>query len=432
MDLWTGVRVFMDTFLTEHGLAAAFVFLLIEEAGVPIPVPGDLVMLLIGIQARQGRISVWEGIGVMEAATLVGSSFLYAVFRWGGRRLMFRYGRFMHLGPKELDRAEGWITRHGALAVVVGRLVPGLRVLTAIACGVFAIPFRIFLPAMSLGALAYVSFNFFIGYFIGPPVLLRLEALHLPLSFLGSLIPLLGVVIWTFRARRDRAWREPLETAEPIARQLRIRAGLAAGAIATIAATLVINILLNVVTDVPLEAPGTLVQHTAARLAFILARDVQPIFFFIAVPAYVLVGIFWGGVFALVSERMRPLPDWLRGMLFSLVPLATSLLVVLPFLGLGIVDVTRLVIPLSVAGETLRHVVYGLFLGLLQPVFLGRALRAGESSSDEVEDPAPSPEPDARLEAGSATRSADPPDAGRKVPSDAPPREVRPTCRPDA
>src|ERR687885_411441 len=84
MDWWTEVRLAMASFLDQHGLLAAFVFLLIEEAGVPVPVPGDFVMLILGVRARRGDIPVWQAIGVMELATVIGATFLYAAARLAG------------------------------------------------------------------------------------------------------------------------------------------------------------------------------------------------------------------------------------------------------------------------------------------------------------------------------------------------------------
>src|SRR6185437_6622819 len=156
MSWWDLVGNAGNTFLAEHGVLAAFVYLAIEEAGVPIPVPGDFLMLTLGIRARDGAIVLWQVIAAMEAGTIVGSCLLYFAARRGGRGLADRYGRYIGIRREQLDRAEAQLARHGALAVVLGRLLPGLRVLTAIACGIFKVPFRVFLPAMSLGGLIYI------------------------------------------------------------------------------------------------------------------------------------------------------------------------------------------------------------------------------------------------------------------------------------
>src|SRR5262245_35574541 len=169
VDWWSEVSRAMEIFFDTHGLQAAFVFLLIEEAGVPVPVPGDVLMLILGLRARQGALPLWQAILVIQAATMIGATLLYLVSRLAGRGLVYRYGRFIRLGPERLDSAERWLTQHGTRAVFLGRLMPGLRIVTAVACGVFSVPFRVFFPAMSLGALLYISIYTLLGYFFGQP-----------------------------------------------------------------------------------------------------------------------------------------------------------------------------------------------------------------------------------------------------------------------
>jgi membrane protein DedA with SNARE-associated domain len=83
-------------------------------------------MLALGAPAREGSIVLWQVIAAMEAGTVLGSSILYLLApRWRG--IVERYGRFIGIDPAQLDRAERQLQRHGALAVVLGRLLPGAR-----------------------------------------------------------------------------------------------------------------------------------------------------------------------------------------------------------------------------------------------------------------------------------------------------------------
>ena len=153
MNWWDLIHEAGETFLLQHGVVAAFIYLALEEGGVPIPIPGDFLMLALGARAREGSIVLWQVIAAMEAGTVLGSSLLYLLALRGGRGVVERYGPFIGIGPAQLDRADGQLQRHGATAVVLGRLLPGLRILTAIACGIFRVPYRVFLPAMGLGSL---------------------------------------------------------------------------------------------------------------------------------------------------------------------------------------------------------------------------------------------------------------------------------------
>ncbi len=371
MDWWGELGLAVARFLHEHGLLAAFVFLLIEEAGLPVPIPGDLVMIVLGVEARNGRVQVWQAIAVVEAATVVGATFLYVVARRAGRGLVYRYGRFIRLSPERLDGVEQWLSRHGFLAVFGGRMVPGLRIVTAVACGVFNVPFVQFLPAMGLGALTYIVIYVLAGYVFGPPLLLTLERLHLPFSLVGSFATLALILVWVMRARRALRPRSAM-VAEELVRPRLMRAGALAGLLSTIASTLTMNVGLNLLGNVLFQMPTTLIDRTASRLALALARDLQPLVLFLVVPAYVLVGVLWGAAYgAWVEPRLASHRDWLKGLIFSALPLVTSLLIVLPLLGFGIVGLSQAVLVAAV-GETIRHLAYGVLLGVSYPVMLAR------------------------------------------------------------
>src|SRR5919206_5390951 len=126
MPVWERLTNVLFGLLHRYDDFAVFLLVLIEEAGVPLPLPGDLIMVVAGFRAAQGEMNLVLALLSLEAATLVGSSFLYWLAARGGRPLLYRYGRYIHLERDKLDRAEGWVRKHGALAVIIGRITPGL------------------------------------------------------------------------------------------------------------------------------------------------------------------------------------------------------------------------------------------------------------------------------------------------------------------
>jgi membrane-associated protein len=379
MDWWDAVRFAIQGFLDQHGVLAAFVLVLIEEAGMPVPVPGDFLMLVLGANARAGRVPLWEGVLALELATLIGATVLYFVARRAGRGLVFRYGRYMHLTPERLGRAEAWLSRRGSLAVVLGRLTPGLRVATAIAAGVFEMPFWNFLPSLALGGLLYILVYTLLGYFFGPAVLGAVAGVHLPVGMLGSLIPLVLLAIWVARARRGLHLAEHTEAGR-VDRRHRWRDGAVSGAVATIMSTLAVNVLVHVTGDLALLAPGDLVQHAQARLAvFAMVRIVGPVLLLMAAPAFMAVGVIWGAIYGQWVEPHLHYTDWLSGVAFALLPLTVALVVVLPMLN-GAAPQLGPLGPLAAASETIRHLVYGASLGLVYPLRLARLPRWSRSA----------------------------------------------------
>ena len=372
MDWWTEVAQTTASFLERHGLLAAFVILLIEEAGVPVPVPGDFLMLLLGIQARNGVVPLWQVIAAMELATVLGSTALYYLARFGGRELVYRYGRFIRLTPERLDKAEHWLLKHGTRAVFLGRLVPGLRIVTAVACGVFLVPARIFFPAMALGGLVYIVVYTLLGYFIGPPVLRLLERVHLPFALLTSLVPLALIVLWTIRARQGLGRHVAGAPSHSPHHGRELRAGAVAGGLATIASTAVLNVLLNLAGNLAFNAPGTIVERTADRLAFAIAREAEASLLLVVILAYLAVGVLWGALYGVWGESRLPArADWVRGLAYAALPLGVSVFIAMPIVGLGFLGIGATG-PVAIVGEIIRHATYGVLLGLMYPVLRAR------------------------------------------------------------
>jgi membrane protein DedA with SNARE-associated domain len=381
---WDQVRFAIQVFMDQHGLLAGFVLVLIEETGIPVPVPGDFLMMALGANARAGRTSLWEGVVVLELATLVGASVLYFVTFRAGRSLVYRYGRYMHLTPERLDRAERWLARRGSVAIVLGRLTPGLRMATVIASGVFQVPFWQFLPSVAAGGLLYILIYTLLGYLFGPAVLEMVAGIHLPLGLLGSLIPLVVLVVWIVRARRGLRLAEHTE-AGMVDWRHRWRDGAVAGALATVVSTFALNVLVHLSGDLVLLAPGDLVQHAHARLAvFAVVRVIGPLLLLLAAPAFLAVGVVWGAVYGQWVEPKLHFPDWLSGVAFALLPLGVAVVVVLPILNGADPELAPLG-PLAAASETIRHLVYGVSLGLIYPLRLARLpLRARRRASVSV------------------------------------------------
>src|SRR5687768_12601891 len=114
---------------------AGIVFLMCLENVVP-PIPSELIMPLAGYLAGSGKLSF---IGVVIAGTagsMLGALPLYYMGRKLGeerlKHLADRYGRWLTVSRKDIERAKGWFDRHGGATVLFCRLIPGIRSLISI------------------------------------------------------------------------------------------------------------------------------------------------------------------------------------------------------------------------------------------------------------------------------------------------------------
>jgi len=154
--------------VAAHQYPGLFCFLLIEEAGVPLPLPGDTLIMYAGVRSRGGDTNALLAIGLVAAAATLGSSALYWLARRGGRTALARYGRFLHLQPGRVDRMEARFRRWGVWAIILGRLIPGLRTPTSVMAGLFRVPYRVFAPCTALSALLWTLFYFYLGALFEP------------------------------------------------------------------------------------------------------------------------------------------------------------------------------------------------------------------------------------------------------------------------
>ncbi len=183
---------------------ALFLLLLVEEAGVPLPMPGDVVIMFAGYRASQGEMGVLEAALAVTLAVQLGSTILYLLSRRLGHTLLFKYGRFIHLDEEKLKKVERWIHLRGPVMVLIGRLTPGLRTPTSIMSGLFEIPFHQFLFFTTLSALIWSGLWLTLGYFFGTKLIPITRQFHSPALYLVVAVALLVAALGFYRHRRRK------------------------------------------------------------------------------------------------------------------------------------------------------------------------------------------------------------------------------------
>jgi membrane protein DedA with SNARE-associated domain len=185
--------------LERHSLIAILIAVLLEELGIPMPIPTDLLIVFAGVQVAGSRNAFAFWFLLLNIASAAGASGLYLIVRRGGRPLIERYGRYVHLGPQQVARAERLLGRGGWWSIAIGRAIPGLRYLTVIACGLFKVPYLRFVTAHAVGSSVYIAIFLVLGSIFGPQVV---EYLHLPelklrlIWLLGLALGLPTLLVW--------------------------------------------------------------------------------------------------------------------------------------------------------------------------------------------------------------------------------------------
>lgn len=154
-------------FLARWQYAGLFAVILVEEAGVPLPVPGDLFIAAMGVLAHSQRAAFAPTALAVATATVLGASALYLTARHAGRPLLLRVARRFGFTAAREARVERWLARNGAAAVVVGRLIPGLRIVMTVLAGALRLRHPTFVLGTALAGVIWATLYFWLGWALG-------------------------------------------------------------------------------------------------------------------------------------------------------------------------------------------------------------------------------------------------------------------------
>jgi len=152
----------MESFLSQAGLAAVFLFGFLEACCVPIP--SEITFGFAGVLAGEGHFSIVAVIIVGTVAELIGSFVAYTVGRVGERPLVHRFGRYLLITNADIDRAERFFAGRGAWALPVGRCLPVVRTFVSIVAGFSQMPALLFGVLSLIGTAVWVTAISLIGY----------------------------------------------------------------------------------------------------------------------------------------------------------------------------------------------------------------------------------------------------------------------------
>jgi membrane protein DedA with SNARE-associated domain len=151
--------------LEHYGLWAILLLVLVEDFG--IPVPGETVLIAGAVFAGSGQLNI-VAVGVVGfCAAVVGDNIGYGIGRFGGRRIVDRWGKYVFLTPERLDKAERFFDRQGAKIITIARFIEGLRQANGIIAGITEMHWLRFIAYNALGAALWVGTWVSIGYFAG-------------------------------------------------------------------------------------------------------------------------------------------------------------------------------------------------------------------------------------------------------------------------
>lgn len=173
-----------------------------------IPLPSEIIMPFSGYLVHTGQLKLFWVATAGAIGCNLGSVVAYWIGAIGGRPFIMKYGRFVLLNHRDLDRAEHFFSRYGGITVFVGRLLPIVRTFIALPAGIAKMPQLRFHIYTFIGSwpwcyvLAYVGMKLGQAWETDP----RFKAVYHRYHIAMEALILLGVIwfVWTHWKNRVR------------------------------------------------------------------------------------------------------------------------------------------------------------------------------------------------------------------------------------
>jgi membrane protein DedA with SNARE-associated domain len=201
----------LEEFLVTYGLLAVFIVMLLKEIGIPVPIPGDVVMLGVAAQTAQGRFPLWLACVAFLVPMFIGGLFQFGMARGPGRRFIYRTGKFIGLTQARLDKMMDRVRRGGSTAVAFGLSVPGIRIATNPASGLANLSTARYIPGLIAGSVIFLGWHFAIGY-AGGALLENLSVSTPVVVAIIAAVLAFGVLMAYLRRRRNQQKHSGLQS----------------------------------------------------------------------------------------------------------------------------------------------------------------------------------------------------------------------------
>ena len=153
--------------LIEQSGYLGVAFLMFLETVFP-PIPSEVIMSVTGIAAAKGKLSLPWAIAAGTAGAMLGNTLWYLAARALGhdrlKPFVQRYGKWLTVSWKDVERAHDWFENHGVAIVLIGRVMPTIRSLISIPAGLLDMRFRNFFLASTIGTAMWTTLLALAGY----------------------------------------------------------------------------------------------------------------------------------------------------------------------------------------------------------------------------------------------------------------------------
>jgi membrane protein DedA with SNARE-associated domain len=195
---------YVQGIVANLGYPGLFALIMLESTLIPIP--SELIMPFAGALAQSGEFSLPVVLVINSTAALLGSGLCYWLGRAGGKPLLLRYGKYVFVRRKDIERTESYFARHGRATILIGRFLPVIRHIISIPAGIARMPLVPFFTQTFIGSTIWGTVLILVGYELGArwdSVALVLKRVDLMVGVAIVLVLVAFAIRFVVRRRRE-------------------------------------------------------------------------------------------------------------------------------------------------------------------------------------------------------------------------------------
>jgi membrane protein DedA with SNARE-associated domain len=212
MHLFQVVTAWVLDLIRHLGYGGIAIGMMLQAIGVPLP--SEVMMSFGGYLAYTRELVLPGVISAGTAGDTIGAAIAYAIGYFGGRPLVMRFGRLIFIRERELEHAHAWIVRFGSRAVLLCKLLPGVRAVASLPAGVVRMPFWRFIGFTLIGSTIWCTGFAYIGLALGRHWYALTGVFH-RFALLLLVLVVVAIGIWIWSHLRSGAQRAAAKQADP-------------------------------------------------------------------------------------------------------------------------------------------------------------------------------------------------------------------------
>jgi membrane protein DedA with SNARE-associated domain len=167
MEIFKDLATYIVHLIGSTGYLGIFILMILESTALPIILPAELVLFSAGYYIHEGNMLLIPLVLVATVGSLLGSFINYYAALFLGRRLMYRYGKYIFLNRTKLQQLEIAFIKHSSIITFTARFLPLVKHIASIPAGFCKMSKKKFATWTSAGSAIFCSIVISIGYYVG-------------------------------------------------------------------------------------------------------------------------------------------------------------------------------------------------------------------------------------------------------------------------